>query len=153
MKQIIGEEQVDLYLCETCARQKGINKSDDSIELSLSQLLTGLLRAESETQTQEEPSVCLSCGTTIQTVRKEGRLGCPECYASFASEVRGIQKKLTGTIHHSGKLPKKLKEYKELIIDKQELQNQLDRAIGNEDYESAAILRDRIREIDRQSDG
>ena len=153
VKQIIGEDQVDMFLCEVCAENRGITKSNDSIEMSLSQLLTGLFHSDPATGTEGDQETCSTCGTTIHTVRKEGKLGCSECYASFASEIRGVQKKLTGSTHHDGKLPRKLREYKELIIDKHDLQSQLRDAVNNEDYEAAAVLRDRIRDIDRQSEG
>ncbi len=152
VQQIIGEEQIDMYLCEVCASEKGISKKSDAIELSLSQLLTGLFRVTAEGEAEQEHEVCPACETTIHALRKDGRLGCPECYASFASEIRSFQKKLSGTVHHAGKLPTKLQAYKELIIDRQELKNRLEEAVGNEDYEAAASIRDRIREIDMQSE-
>ncbi len=150
VQQIIGDEKVDMYLCEVCAAEKGISKQADAIELSLSQLLTGLFSAGSETAGDRE--VCPNCGTGIDVIRKEGRLGCPECYGSFTSEIRAFQKKLSGSIRHVGKLPKKLRAYKELIIDRHELKSRLDEAVQNEDYERAAVLRDQIREIERRSE-
>lgn len=150
VQQIIGEEHVDLYLCESCAREKGINRSDDTFELSLSQLLTGLFSASDDESADADREACPSCGTRIETLRKEGRLGCPDCYESFASEIRGVQKKLSGSVQHVGKLPGKLKKYKELIIDRNELQSRLDEAVAQEDYETAAYLRDRIRGIDER---
>ena len=149
VQQIIGEEKVDMHLCEVCAAEKGIAQEADDGELSLSQLLTGLLNIDS---TQEsESDTCPSCGTSIRSFRKEGRLGCPGCYANFSKELRSVQKKLAGTYRHAGKLPQKLKAYKELVIDKKEMQQRLEEAVKNEDYESAAALRDQIREIEKQS--
>ena len=152
VQQIIGEEQVDMYLCDVCAREKGITKSDDSIELSLSQLLTGLFdESGGGAHVDEDKEICPVCGTSIHTFRKQGELGCPECYVSFSGELRSVQKKLTGSILHKGKIPGKLRAYKELIVDKHDLQVKLEEAVGNEDYETAARLRDQIREIDRQN--
>ena len=151
VQQIIGEEHVDLYLCEVCAEERGIARSDDAIELSLSQLLTGLFTTKAGDQENErEVDTCPSCGTSIHTLQKEGRLGCPDCYACFTREIRSVQKKLTGSTQHVGKLPRKLMEYKELIIDRQTLQSRLDEAVAQEDYEAAAHIRDRIREIDER---
>jgi protein arginine kinase activator len=148
VQQIIGEQRVDVYLCETCANEKGIAKMDDNIELSLAQLLTGLFSVASRALTPQDREICEVCGTTVQVMRKEGRLGCPECYASFGSEVRSVLRKLAGSATHSGKLPRKLREYQEQIVDRQELQSRLEEAIEQEDYEVAAALRDRIRMLD-----
>lgn len=153
VQQIIGEEHVDLYLCEVCAEEKGIARSEDTIELSLSQLLTGLFSTGTgEQENDREQDTCSTCGTSIHTLRKEGRLGCPDCYACFTREVRGVQKKLTGSTQHVGKLPRKLMEYKELIIDRQTLQSKLEEAVAEEDYEAAARIRDQIREIDEREE-
>jgi len=150
VQQIIGDEKVDMYLCEVCAAEKGISKQSDRVELSLSQLLTGLF-SSAQPGAEVDLDACPNCGTGIETLRKEGRLGCAECYQSFASEIRSFQKKLAGTVHHAGKLPRKLRTYKELIVDRHELETKLEDAVRNEDYEEAAILRDRIRDIERRS--
>jgi len=150
VQQIIGDEKVDMYLCEVCAAEKGISRRSETVELSLSQLLTGLFEAGHQ-DSESDLEVCPNCGTGIESLKKEGRLGCPECYASFASEIRAFQRKLSGSVQHIGKLPHKLKTYKELIIDRGELETRLEEAVKNEDYEKAAMLRDRIKEIERRS--
>ena len=43
VQQVMGDETVELHLCDTCAQDRGISRVDDKIELSLSQLLTGLV--------------------------------------------------------------------------------------------------------------
>lgn len=148
VQQIIGNETVDVHLCEACAHEKGISQNNDKIELSLSQLLTGLLKVQ-EGESQDSQDECDVCGTKIADFKTEGRLGCPECYTTFATEIRKMHNHLSGTTRHRGKLPQSLKTYKELLIDRQRLKSQLTDAIKNEDYEAAAMLRDQIRSIEK----
>ena len=43
--------------------------------------------------------------------------------------------------------------FKALIIDREKLKSQLDEAVRKEDYETAALIRDQIRAIDRADGG
>lgn len=151
VQQVIGNQKVDIHLCEVCATEKGISRKDDKIELSLSQLLTGLLP---EVERSEDPpvEVCPSCGVRIEEFKKTGSLGCPTCYSSFAADIRELHRKLSGKASHSGKLPEKLLTYRSLLIDREKLKTKLDEAIRKEDYESAAAIRDRISAIERNSE-
>ena len=148
VQQIIGNETIDMHLCDICAQDRGVSQKDDKVELSLSQLLTGLLQVK-EGGEQESQNECSTCGTKVADLRKEGRLGCPGCYASFASEIRKMHQRLSGAVRHRGKLPQSLKTYKELLIDRERLKSQLTDAVKNEDYETAAVLSDQIKSIER----
>ena len=151
VQQIIGNETMDMHLCEVCAHQKGISQKDDKIELSLSQLLTGLLKVRGG-DAQETQDECPVCGMKNADFKKEGKLGCPECYTSFALEIRKMHNRLSGATRHRGKLPQSLKTYKELLIDRERLKAQLNDAVTNEDYETAAVLRDQIKSIEKSGD-
>jgi protein-arginine kinase activator protein McsA len=54
-----------------------------------------------------------------------------------------------------GRFPERLVSYKRLLIDRSDLQRRLDEAVAQEDYESAAVIRDRILALDAEegSDG
>lgn len=148
VQQVIGNESIDMHICEVCAHEKGISKKSDKIELSLSQLLTGLLDLKGGKKSETNVSECPTCGLKAEDFKKEGRLGCPDCYISFAADIRSVHKRLSGVTRHKGKLPQKLSTYKELLIDRERLRAQLDTAVEQEDYETAAVLRDQIREIE-----
>ncbi len=151
VQQVIGNETVDMHLCGVCAHEKGISKSSDKIELSLSQFLTGLLDLGTK-ETEPDTSECPTCGMKITDFKNDGRLGCPDCYVSFSSEIRNVHKRLSGASRHKGKLPAKLRTYKELLIDRERLKSQLEQAVDQEDYETAAIIRDQINAIEKPNE-
>jgi len=152
VQQAIGNETIDIHLCEVCAHEKGISRQSDKIDLSLAQLLTGLLDVKRGTEAEEETTECPTCGMSLAEFKKDGRLGCPDCYVSFASHIRSVHKRLSGMTRHRGKLPKKLSSYKELLIDRERLKSRLDDAITQEDYETAAVIRDQIRALENSDE-
>lgn len=148
IQQIIGSEVFELHLCDACAKQRGITSSDDAIELSISELLTGLVDVKEVSEEDVDKQVCPQCGKTFEEFRKDGRLGCTECYNSFHSEISQLLNNVSGHQQHNGKFPAKLKAYKTILIDKETMKQKLKKAIEEEDYEAAALIRDRIRELD-----
>jgi protein arginine kinase activator len=152
VQQVIGNETMDLHLCEVCAHEKGISKRSDKVELSLSSLLTGLMDIRGEKQLESGVAECPTCGLKVSDFKNEGRLGCPDCYVSFAPEIKAVHKRLSGGARHKGKLPQKLRNYKELLVDRERLRGQLEAAVAEEDYETAAVLRDRIKAIENRNE-
>jgi protein arginine kinase activator len=148
IKQIIGKDEIELHLCEKCARLRGITKNDNSIDFSISQLLTGLVETKALPQKGgNETTECPACGFTVQKFKKLGTLGCSECFIAFSRPVRDYLYKLYGKVQHKGKLPGKMRILQTSIDDLEGLREELNNAIAREDYEQAAMLRDRINDM------
>jgi protein arginine kinase activator len=77
------------------------------------------------------------------------RAGCPECYASFRSEIAAVMKNNGFEISYTGTLPRKLGYFKSPLTDRLMLQSRLEEAVRAEDYEKAAVYRDRLRILER----
>lgn len=152
VQQIMGNEVIDLHLCEKCAHEKGIISKSDSLELSLSELLTGLLDTKGAAENIKKRNVCSNCGMKYEEFRKDGRVGCSECYNSFHEAVLSILSNFTPNPRHKGKFPKKLLAYKKLLVDKEQMKEKLQEAIEKEDYETAADIRDRISELEKAAE-
>lgn len=151
IQQIVGEDVYDLHLCETCAQEKGISSQADKIELSLSEILTGLLDSSDASQKRKQSLMCPKCGKKYEDFRKEGTFGCVECFNIFSAEVKVLLKNTCGSVRHTGKYPSKLAVYKTLLIDKEMIKQKLKAELKRENYEEAARLRDRILEIEKSS--
>ena len=88
---------------------------------------------------------CPTCGLKYAQFRADGRLGCPEDYDVFYSVLVPILERVHRSDEHVGKLPqaiRKLRAASELTDLKERLQD----AIRAEEYETAATLRDQIRQ-------
>ncbi len=156
VQQIMGGEIYEFHLCSECAKKKGVTtETDGSMKFSLSQLLGGLVDSGEEEEPEEiEPdTACEQCGTTLQEIRDTEQVGCADCYATFRGQIDDILEEYTDEVYHKGRYPSKLHAYKAILIDKEQLKKQLDEAVRREEYEHAAHIRDRIKEIERYSEG
>jgi len=91
---------------------------------------------------------CPGCGFSQADFKKTGRLGCPQCYETFADALGTLIKQMHKGTEHTGKVPQRLVRTLERESHLKELQRNLRKAVASEDFESAATLRDKIREFD-----
>jgi protein arginine kinase activator len=147
IRQIQKSSINELHICEECAQEKGLMKEEES-EISISNLLSGLIDNKDIPGAQDTVDACPRCGMKAAEFRKRGKFGCPECFVAFQRDVRSILSQMAGRTHHTGKLPKSIVVDSPDKPDREALSMELRDAIEKEDYEKAAVLRDRIREMD-----
>ncbi len=151
LTEIVQKAKKETHLCESCARERGVTYSTD---FSVKDFLGGL--AEKAKPKPEEPSVrkpsepepepCTVCGITFAEFRQSGRLGCYRDYEHFESKLMPLLRKIhNDSVQHTGRVPSQIGERLEREAKIAELQSDLEHAVGREDYECAADLRDRIR--------
>jgi protein arginine kinase activator len=150
IQQVIGKERVDLHLCEECALERGISGEGEHAELSISNMLNGLL--DIRDLKERKKAVCPQCGSSWESIQKREKLGCAECYSTFSREIHFLLEKMGAQSIHRGKLPKGLSTYKRYLVDVVKLKEGLREALKKEDYEKAARIRDRIREMENSSE-
>lgn len=149
LTEIINEKMAKLHLCEECAKKKGAEMEE---HFGLSDLLAGLADLGSSVEPDVVDVVkCPSCGFTYSDFKKTGRLGCSECYEAFKSQMAPLLKRIHGSDRHVGKIPlmvgKTVKDTRNL----QELKMKMEKAIQSEDFEEAARIRDKIRELEKKT--
>ncbi|MGE4357173.1 MAG: UvrB/UvrC motif-containing protein [Candidatus Omnitrophota bacterium] len=149
--EIINNQITEMHICEDCAREKSIQMEQ---QFGVSDLLAGIadLGTTLGEKTKAELKLkCENCGMTYEDFKKIGRLGCSECYASFRKNLVPLLKRIHGSVQHLGKVPQKMvkeaKRKSEIDILKEKLQE----AIQKEEFEEAAKLRDRIRDLEKKN--
>src|SRR5437762_14382572 len=142
LTQIVGEKMQKVDLCEDCAKKKGV---DDTAGASLADLLLGLGASQELVQSSGPEIKCPHCGFTQADSKKAGRLGCSECYVTFAEGLEGLLKTKHKGIKHIGQVPQSLQHSRDLSDRLKGLQKKLDKAIEDEDFEQAAQVRDAIK--------
>lgn len=143
LTEIVDDQVAELHLCEECARAKSLEMEQ---QFGLADLLAGLAELGKPHEIAEIIKVkCLNCGLSYEDFKKMGRLGCSNCYNSFKKYLGPLLKKIHGSNQHLGKAPSKVpaREKTELELLKMKLQ----KAITEEEFEEAARLRDKIREL------
>jgi len=147
LTQIVGDKMQKLDLCEDCAKAKGIN-DPTSFDLADLDLVLGLGASQEIEQAAGGVELkCPRCGFTQADFKKSGRLGCPECYHTFAEGLGGLLKTMHKGTRHAGKAPEALRQSRDLSDRLKTLQTKLAKAIKDEDFEQAAILRDEIKQM------
>jgi protein arginine kinase activator len=145
LTQIVGEKMQKLDLCEECAKAKGIN---DPTGFALADIMLGLGAAQEIEQSVGGVEVkCPRCGFSQADFKKSGRLGCPECYKTFAEGLSGLLKTMHKGVKHTGKAPEALRKSRETSDRLKSLQKKLTKAIDAEDFEQAAQLRDELKQL------
>ena len=87
LTQIVGDKMQKLDLCEDCAKLKGVN---DAASFHMADIMLGLGAAQELEQSTGGAEVkCPRCGFTQADFKKSGRLGCPDCYKTFAEGLSG----------------------------------------------------------------
>jgi protein arginine kinase activator len=147
LTQIVGDKMQKLDLCEDCAKTKGIN-DPTSFGLADLDLVLGLGASQQLEQAAGGVELkCPRCGFTQADFKKSGRLGCPECYRTFAEGLAGLLKTMHKGTRHIGKAPEALRATRENAGLLKTLQAKLARAIKDENYEQAAQVRDEIKQL------
>lgn len=129
--------------------------------------------AHGETQLEQR---CKTCGMSYEDFQKTGKLGCGDCYKLFGDKMKPVLKRLHGNLGHTGKIPGRIsgklpgakaaafnekpavKESADTAeaadsLKVEHLKDMLNKCIQNEEYEKAAELRDKIREIESRRQG
>ncbi|MDA1161250.1 MAG: UvrB/UvrC motif-containing protein [Planctomycetota bacterium] len=97
--------------------------------------------------------VCPNCGITFREFRSQGRLGCPHDYVAFETDLIPLIENIHGETQHCGKLPRRAPDSSRRQHQLIRLRSELKLAVEEEDYETAARLRDEIQEVETQLKG
>ncbi len=128
-------------LCSYCAEAEGLGVTPhNSIDMLFSSLL-----GEVKPQVTKK---CPLCGAAFSTIAESGKVGCAECYDTFREELLPYIKRLHGSTKHIGNTPESVIIQKDTVL---ELREELRRLITEEKYEQAAIIRDRIKLMEAQT--
>jgi len=148
IKEVKNDQVRELHLCESCAREKGFHTMVDQGKLSLASQFIWMAENLYPDAAGAGPVQCTRCGMRFSEFLQIGRLGCPNCYKDFGRHLKQVLRRAHGSVRHTGKVPGHPDESSERRALLQKLREDLERAIEREEYEQAARLRDRIREIE-----
>jgi len=138
------------HLCEECAQTMS---EGAPAAMTHADILTTLINQVAPELAEMHKTECSACGLSYLDFRSSGRLGCAQDYVAFKSGLIPLLEKIHGGTHHVGRVPKQAGE---AVLHQGELlrlRKELGEAVKHEDYEQAAELRDRVRELTGKDDG
>jgi protein arginine kinase activator len=157
----INNKKTELRLCEECARKKGAFIAGQHFAIGpdtlknlggLAELMAGLVDLGTTLGTAGESEVmrCSNCKMTYDDFKKLGKLGCGGCYDAFRKSLSPLLRKIHGSGQHIGKATSISSKSLKAKFELQTLQSRLAKAIQAEEFEEAAVVRDKIRELERE---
>ena len=145
LTQIIENKMQTIDLCESCSKAKGV---DDPTGYSLASILLGLGASQELAKAGgSEELKCAQCGFALADFKKAGRLGCAECYSTFADALQAPLKSMHKATRHVGKVPQTAQPVPDYTEKLRSLQKKLEQAVAKESFEQAAVLRDEIKKV------
>lgn len=151
LTEIIDDQTQELHLCQPCAKEKGVEASQEFpaqlFGAALPELLAGLADFGVKLEAGEKAKlVCSQCGMTYDDFRKSGRLGCGNCYKTLERYLAPLLKRIHSLAHHVGKTPAAAASQKTgSKAQLTQLKECLRVAVAAENFEEAVRLRDQIR--------
>ena len=143
---------METNLCDVCAQEEnhiGFGEPKWMLQSIFADLFNQAIPGGKSLEKDKGTSVqCEQCGFTDTQFSKVGKLGCPKCYDLFENKLNPVLRRVHGNTRHTGKIPKRtggdIGKRKEIAELKQELKAAIDR----EEYEKAAVIRDKIRGLE-----
>lgn len=125
---------------------------------------------------------CLTCGESLSDFKQTGLFGCSECYQTYRDLIRSMLDEIQGAHKHLDNdretlfadKPEDKKRYlhiegagkdepgetrdviaseeKRTMSEREQLKNKLEKLVKEENYEEAALVRDKIKALSKSSD-
>ena len=153
IKRIVNGETTQAHLCADCAKSLGYDSMFTDFSFNFPDMLSSFFNDTALASIGAHTLRCEKCGSSFNDIVRSGRIGCADCYETFYDKLLPLLERVHGKTNHVGKIPNgfEVEEIKE--EEKSELENlkaELDEAVKSQNYEKAAELRDRIKELESE---
>ncbi len=154
VKEMRNGESHSINLCAACAEVKEKNGEFGMLGFNLSGMLGTLEKITGKANAPVRPEsagpTCPECGWTLEKIRHTGgRLGCPECYHAFGTMIEEAVRNVHRGSVHLGKRPPSSPHAASAALEAElaARRHELEALIRREEYEQAALCRDRINQL------
>lgn len=156
IKKNINGVREEMHLCSECAKELGVMEEFKMPTMSemfgdtfLGNFLGSGVAAMNSLAGVDR---CASCGSSFNDIVNSGRIGCADCYERFEDKLEPSIRKIHGKTKHIGKFisyssDEKQEQPEQTKSELDSLKEQLDEAIKEQRFEDAAVIRDRINEL------
>ena len=158
--EISNGEKKEQFLCEECAGEyTSFQNQSNTPDMTIGGLLSSIISnyyTDSVSKEEEEllKLQCPTCRMTYEQLMNEGKFGCADCCHVFKQVMDKGIRQIQGADAHTGKKPigyvKPEEDESIKLTELDKLSIELQAAIQREEYEEAARLRDKIKELREQ---
>lgn len=154
IKEVRDGKCISTNLCPECAKEKEMAGGLGAFGFNLAEVIFNVGKMNDDNKAPETPAeddkkhklICPVCGWSILKMRRSGgKVGCPECYRVFGKWVKmAIDQVQRGEVHLGKRPGNSRRSAAGIKLEINKLQLQLAKAVSAEEYEKAALFRDRI---------
>ena len=158
IKRNINGHKEELHLCSECAKELGVmdefrmpTMSEMFGDTFLGNFLGAGVAAMNSLAGVDR---CCSCGSSFNDIVQSGRMGCADCYDKFEEKLepsirktKHIGKFVSYSEDNEVKDRAKEESVSQEKSELESLQEQMKAAINEQRFEDAAVIRDKIKEI------
>lgn len=155
IEQITNGKKIEQHLCYMCSLEHDMDPL--TAPAMLSHIIKHMffmnapnMKNSSEKDDIENNIKCENCGTTLMEFKKYVKLGCHNCYNAFETELKKVFRNIQRADSHNGKIPQRSESSIKIVRTIKRLEKEQAEAVKHEEYEQAAILRDRIRALKKE---
>jgi protein arginine kinase activator len=143
--EVLGDERFEeVHLCEDCAKKYLYEPQQKKLAQSAGP--SAVIDADEDAPASAR---CPACGLTFVEFRNHGRFGCAHDYDAFKAELLSLMESVHGDTRHVGKTPRRAPRTKTAQAELTQLRRQLQELVNDENYEEAARVRDRIKNLEQ----
>ena len=161
IKEFHNGKCTNLNLCSQCADNSQAEEVFPGIGFNLAEVLMNVKKfashlqsgGEDNQQEQHQTLICPECGWDPDKLRQhDGKVGCPHCYYVFNDIIKEAVSQVHRGALHLGKRPQELANNSPAVLrlELEKIRQELQELISAEEYEAAAICRDRINMLKKE---
>lgn len=151
-KQISGGKLTEQHLCHSCAKALGYLGQHEGL-FDIGSILNDFITIPKTASSAKGTNTCPVCMTTYEEFRQTGLLGCDKCYDTFGNIIESSLSRIQPSTTHKGTLAGEAGEKIRKENEMTNLKDELKKAIIDERYEDAAVIRDKIRKLEERENG
>ena len=155
IKSVVNGEYTQLHLCSDCAGKLGYGDVFSGFGFDLGDFFGNFFSKPKSMIASSKIERCEKCGMSFEEIVKTGKIGCADCYEKFYEMLLPSIQRIHGKTQHNGKtavisekVEVKKEKTKEEIIE--EFKDEMKTAIEEQNFERAAELRDKIKEMESE---
>ncbi|MCQ2379300.1 MAG: UvrB/UvrC motif-containing protein [Victivallaceae bacterium] len=157
IEKIHNGKRIRTNLCTECAKEQEAGGALAALGFNIAEVLFNKMQQAAGKQPVRQENThrgpeCPRCHWTFDKITKHnGRLGCPECYRTFDNVITDTLSKVQRGVFHAGKRPVDHERTMSTVaFERERLRLELEAHVSREEYEEAAVCRDRIAQLDRE---
>ena len=143
-----NEKKREVYLCEPCAKK---NQEIGFVfhPAIVPEFLKALFGFNPALLKQPSEMTCPKCGISFSKITEVGKLGCSACYETFETQLEPLLRRVHGGGQNVGKVPARRGIAIKSRMELRKLKEKLQHLIQQEAFEEAAVVRDKIRQLEQ----